>query len=124
MNPKKLKMLLLFGYVVLLSGCATNVMVAPQPENQYEITSYHDEESTAMKNALKKAEKVCKKKNMECTILDKKTDYQGVLTPAATKISKNFQQFIFQATSVIIPTTATSEDYKVSLKAQCVPKKS
>ena len=106
---------------LVLGGCASNrSVVLPRSDGAYEIIATSDSEITAYQRAERRAEKTCKKLKRQYRVHDRESRYQGVLSPNAVKLTESLSTAISSATSAMMPSQVTDEDYKVTILVTCV----
>ena len=112
-------MIAVLGLVV--GGCASNrSVVLPRSDGAYEIIASSDTEIGAYQQADRRAEKTCEKLKKQYRVHDRQTRYEGALSPNAVKLTRNLSAAISVATSAMVPSAATDEDYKVTILVTCV----
>jgi hypothetical protein len=95
-------------------------VVLPRSDGAYEIITTSDTEVGAYQQADRRAQKTCGKLKKQYRVHDRQTRYQGALSPEAVKLSRNLSSAITAATSAMVPSAATDEDYKVTILITCV----
>jgi cytochrome oxidase Cu insertion factor (SCO1/SenC/PrrC family) len=116
------KLALIIAAAALVSACGTTKprgTVIPQADNTYQTIAPGGSENAALKAALASAEWECKERNMRHIVLDKQTEYKGVVSQESNKMIDTAAGIFAAASGRFVPTLSGNDDYQVTLKFSC-----